>query len=343
VSCPPRRFIAVALLSLAVPALGAAAPHDLDRRLDPRQVSPLPSQIRRVEPAVVGIRVEVERDRPSAATLGTERWGSGVIFDADRGYVLTVSYVLLDAKRIEVSLRDGRKVPARLTGLDLEVGVGVARLEGAGPWPTAALGDSSAVTAGEVTGTVGVTDDGDLVATPSRVESVRSFAAAWEYMLDRAFIVTPYNAAFGGAALVNATGSVIGVTSLRLGEPPHVNLAIPIEKFLAGKDELLARGRVTSRAPRPWLGLYTESVSGGVAVSGLSPLSPARAAGLRPGDVIVALNGREVASREELYHALWQSPMDQDVQVMVRRPGGAREAISVRPIDRYRFYRTSDK
>jgi S1-C subfamily serine protease len=292
---------------------------------------------------VVGIRVEVERDRPSAATLGTERWGSGVIFDADRGYVLTVSYVLLDAKRIEVSLRDGRKVPARLTGLDLEVGVGVARLEGAGPWPTAALGDSSAVTAGEVTGTVGVTDDGDLVATPSRVESVRSFAAAWEYMLDRAFIVTPYNAAFGGAALVNAAGSVIGVTSLRLGEPPHVNLAIPIEKFLAGKDELLARGRVTSRAPRPWLGLYTESVSGGVAVSGLSPLSPARAAGLRPGDVIVALNGREVASREEFYQALWQSPMDQDVQVMVRRPGGSREAISVRPIDRYRFYRTSDK
>ena len=316
------RWAAVALLALAVPA--AAAPRDATPRLDPRQVSPLASHIRRVEPAVVGIRVDVPRDRPSAATLGVERWGSGVIFDANQGYLLTVSYVLLDASRIEVSLRDGRKVPARLVGLDLEVGVGVARLEGPGPWPAAVLGDSTAVAAGDATGTVGVSDDGALVATPSRVQAVRPFAAAWEYMLDRAFIVTPYNAAFWGAALVNTAGSVIGVTSLRLGEAPHVNLAIPMEKFLAGKDELLAQGRVKSRAPRPWLGLYTESVAGGVVVAGMSPLSPARASGLR------------------FYRELWQAPMDQDVRVIVRREGGT-EAITVRPLDRYRFYRTSDK
>jgi S1-C subfamily serine protease len=171
------RWAAVALLALAVPA--AAAPRDADRRLDPRQISPLASQIRRVEPAVVGLRVEVPRDRPSAATLGVERWGSGVIFDADQGYLLTVSYVLLDASRIEVSLRDGRKVPARLVGLDLEVGVGVARLDGRGPWPAATLGDSTMVAAGETTGTVGVSDDGELVATPSRVQAVRPFGAAW--------------------------------------------------------------------------------------------------------------------------------------------------------------------
>ena len=329
-------------LGLLLPTQAGAAPSDRDPRHDPRQVSPLASQIRRVEPAVVGIRVEVDRDRPSAATLGTERWGSGVIFDGDRGYALTVSYVLLDARRIEVVLRDGRRVGARLTGLDLEVGVGVVQLEGRGPWPAATLGDSRPVTAGEVTGTVGVSDDGDLVSTPSRVESVRSFAAAWEYMLDRAFIVTPYNAAFGGAALVNAAGSVIGVTSLRLGEAPHVNLAIPIEQFLAHKDDLLANGRVMGRAPRPWLGLYTESVPGGVAVSGLNPMSPARAAGIRAGDVIVALNGQPVTSREEFYRALWQAPMDRDVEMTVLR-SGARDNVAVRPADRYRFYRTSDK
>jgi S1-C subfamily serine protease len=336
------RWAAAALLAPALAAPAAAAPSDRDRRLDPSQVSPLPSHVRRVAPAVVGIRVEVPRERPSAATLGVERWGSGVIFDADQGYLLTVSYVLIDAARIEVLLRDGRKVPARLTGVDLEVGVGVARLEGAGPWPAASLGDSRGITAGEPTGTVGVSDEGDLVATPSRIQAVRPFAAAWEYMLDRAFIVTPYNAAFGGAALVDAAGRVVGVTSLRLGEAPHVNLAIPIEKFLAGKDELLARGRVTSRAPRPWLGLYTQPVDGGVGVAGMSPLSPARAAGLRPGDVIVELNGRAVGSREDFYRALWAAPLDQDVRVTVRR-GGATESITVRPMDRYRFYRTSDK
>jgi S1-C subfamily serine protease len=339
-----RALIGWAIVALLlVPAAPAdAAPRDSDRRHDPRDVSPLPSQVRRVAPAVVGIHVEIPRERPSAATLGVERWGSGVIFDADQGYLLTASYILLDAGRIVVSLRDGRRVPAVLTGLDLEVGVGVARLEGRGPWPAASLGDSTGVAVGDITGTVGVSSDGGLVATPSRVQAVRPFAAAWEYMLDRAFIVAPYNAAFGGAALVNAAGTVIGVTSLRLGEPPHVNLAIPIEKFLAGKDELLAQGRVMSRGARPWLGLYTEPVDGGVGVAGLSPMSPARAAGIRPGDIIVELNGRPVASREEFYRELWQSPMDQDVRVTVRRAGGT-EAIAVRPLDRYRFYRTSDK
>jgi S1-C subfamily serine protease len=341
-SSPRSRWVAVALIGLILPAPAAGAPRESDRRLEPSQVSPLPSQVRRVASAVVGIRVEVPRERPSAATLGVERWGSGVIFDADQGYLLTVSYVLLDAARIEVSLRDGRRVEARLTGLDLEVGVGVARLEGPGPWPAARLGDSTGVAAGATTGTVGVSEDGQLVATASRVQAVRPFAAAWEYMLDRAFVVAPYNAAFGGAPLVDAAGALIGVTSLRLGEGPHVNLAIPIEKFLAGKDELLSRGRVTSRGPRPWLGLYTEPADGGVAVAGLSPLSPGRAAGLRPGDVIVELNGRQVASREEFYRELWQSPMDQDVRVIVRRAGGT-QTITVRPMDRYRFYRTSDK
>jgi S1-C subfamily serine protease len=335
--------VTVALLGANPPPITSAAPRDVDRRLEPSRVSPLPSQVRRVEPAVVGIRVEVEPDRPSAATLGTERAGSGVIFDGDRGYVLTVSYLLLDAARIQVSLRDGRKVAARLAALDLEAGLAVARLEGSGPWPAATLGDSRAVAVGDVTGTVGVSEDGDLVATPSRVQAVRPFAAAWEYMLDRAFIVAPYNAAFGGAALVDTEGRVIGVTSLRLGESPqHVNLAIPIEQFLAAKDELVARGRVTSRAPRPWLGLYTEPGERGVVVSGLSPLSPARAAGLRPGDVIVQVNGRRVASREDFYRTLWQGEVDRDVHVTVERPGG-RHAITVRPIDRYRFYPTSDR
>ena len=339
---PTLAWITVALLGLAVPALVSAAPRDVDRRLEPSRVSPLPTQVRRVEPAVVGIRVEVEAGRPSAATLGTERAGSGVIFDGDQGYVLTVSYLLLDAARIQVSLRDGRTVPARLIGLDLEVGVAVARLEGTGPWPAATLGDSRAVRAGDVTGTVGVSDEGDLVATASRVQAVRPFAAAWEYMLDRAFVVAPHNPAFGGAALVDAAGAVIGITSLRLGEAPHVDLAIPIETFLAGKDELVARGRVTSRAPRPWLGLYTAPDARGVVVSGLSPLSPARAAGVRPGDVIVQVNGRQIASREDFYHTLWQSGLDQDVQVTVERLGG-RHAITVRPVDRYRFYRAPDK
>lgn len=340
-----RRTFAATLVVLVVLspwAMIQAAPREHGARPEPGQLSPLPSYVRRVEPAVVGIAVQVPPHRPSAATLGVERRGSGIIFDARAGYALTVSYLLLDADLIEVTLRDGRKVPAKLVGLDLEVGLGVVKLQGSGPWPAAPLGDSARAGAGDVAGTVGVSEDGNLVATAGRIDAVRPFAAAWEYMLDRAFVVSPHNRAFGGATLVDAGGRVIGITSLRLGEPPYVNLAIPIEKFLPVKDELLSRGRVVSRPSRPWLGLYTISHGGGLVVAGVSPIGPARDAGFHPGDVIVRLNGAKVESQEDFYTRLWRGAVDEEVQVVVQRAARF-EAISVRPTDRYRIYRTSDR
>ena len=338
-----RRLAVVALVSLFLPAAVLAVPKDSPPRPDAGRVSALPSYIRAVEPAVVGIHVEVPRDRPSVLTLGPERWGSGVIFDANAGYALTVSYVLLDAERIEVSLRDGRNVAAKLVGLDLEVGLGVIKLQGAGPWPAASFGESAKVAVGDITGTVGVADDGGLVANSGKIDAVRPFTASWEYMLDRAFVVSPYNTAFGGAALVDANGRVIGITSLRLGEAPYVNLAIPIEKFVKDKDELCDKGRVVSRRPRPWLGLYTIArEGGGVIVAGVSPFGPAGAVGIRRGDVIMRLNGEKVTSQEDFYARLWQGSLDQEVQLVVVRESGF-AAVSVRPADRYRVYRTSGR
>ncbi len=317
----PHSVLRAAVLLLAVPALLGAAPNGGAPRPDPNRVSSLPSHIERVAPAIVGVHVEVAPDRPSVATLGAERWGSGVVFD-EAGYALTVSYVLLDAAWIHVTLRGGRKVPARLVGLDLESGLGVIKLEGPGPWPAAALGDSTGTAVGDVTGTVGLDADGTLVAVPGKVRAIRPFAASWEYMLDRAFLVAPYSPVFGGAALVDAAGAVVGMTSLRLGEAPFVNLAIPIEQFLAGKDELISKGRVESRRPRP--------------------IGPARTAGFRPGDVIVRVNGAEVSSQAEFYRRLWLGPVEQDVQLVVMRAARL-EAITVRPVDRYRLLKTSDR
>ena len=335
---PSVRRAAIAACVLALPVLVWAAP-----RGEPRPATPaVPLAARGVVPAMVGIRVEVPRDRPSAATLGLQRWGSGVIFAAD-GHVLTVSYVLLDAERIEVTLRDGRVVPARLVGLDLEVGLGVLKLSLPGPWPAAPLGDSTTVTRGQPTVTVGVDEEGDLVATAGRVEDVRSFSASWEYLLDRAFIVAPANAAFGGAALLDGNGRVIGITSLRIEPPGPSNLAIPIEKFLAAKDELLAKGRVASRPPRAWLGLYTQTHEGrGLVVVGASPAGPAVTAGFQRGDVIVRLGGQAVTSQEDFYARLWERRPGEEVVVIVRRENRF-EAITVRPADRYRIFRTNER
>lgn len=337
---PPALLAAVLLLGF--PALLAAVPKGAEPRLDPNRISSLPSHIERVAPSIVGIHVEVPPDRPSAATLGNDRWGSGVIFD-QAGYALTVSYVLLDAAWIDVTLRDGRKVPAKLVGLDLESGLGVVKLDAPGPWRAATLGDSTRMAVGDVTGTVSLDDDGTLVAVPGKVREIKPFAASWEYMLDRALFVAPYSPAFGGAALVDATGAVVGITSLRLGEAPFVNLAVPIEQFLGGKEELIAKGRVGSRRPRPWIGLYTRDLAGGgVVVAGVSPIGPARAAGFRPGDVIVRVNGTEVSSQAEFYRRLWLGLVGQDVQLVVMREARL-ETITVRPVDRYGLLTTSDR
>src|SRR2546425_977150 len=196
-------------------------------------------------------------------------------------------------------------------GLDLDTGLGVIKLEDPGPWPVATLGRSEEAVAGMRTGTVGIDDDGDLVHVVGQLQAIQRFSAYWEYMLDRAFVISPASPGWGGSAVVNERGEVVGVVSLRLGEPPYTNLAIPIEKFVPGKDELIGAGRIVSRPPRPWLGLYAVEAHGGLFVSEVSPLGPAARAGVLKGDRIVRVNGVAVQSREGFYLELW-SP----------RPGG---------------------
>jgi S1-C subfamily serine protease len=336
-----RARIATALLALLlVPTLVPAAPTTRERRFDPRRAPVMPTYVQRVEPTLVGLHVTAAPDRPSSARLGSQRFGTGVVFDA-RGYAVTVSYVVLDAVRIEARLRDGRTVPARLVGLDLDAGLAVVQLEGRGPWPAAELAASGDLRVGAVTGTAGVDEDGELVHASTTLTAVRRFSAFWEYMLDRALMLTPSMPSWGGSAALDERGRVVGIVSLRLGDAPHVSLAIPSEKLLAVKDELIAAGRVVSRRPRPWLGLYTAAEDGRVLVDGFNESGPARTAGFRKGDQIVAVNGISVGTQEEFYEALWRRQAGETIEVSVRRQERVR-VIPVRSIDRHRLFRAAD-
>jgi S1-C subfamily serine protease len=191
------------------------------------------------------------------------------------------------------------------------------------------------------TATVGVDEDGDLVQVPGAVHAIRRFAASWEYMLDRALIVAPASPQWGGSAVVNDRGEVIGIASLRLGEAPHVNLAIPAEKFLPVKDELITAGRVASRPPRPWLGIYTADMQDGLVVSDLSPVGPASRAGVLKGDRVLRVNGVAVGSQAEFYQQLWARRAGDVIEVTVRRDGRVR-VIRVTSIDRHMLYRVGE-
>jgi S1-C subfamily serine protease len=189
------------------------------------------------------------------------------------------------------------------------------------------------VVAGHRTATVGVDEDDELVYVTGSVQSIRRFAGSWEYMLDRALIVQPSSPSWGGSAVVDDAGRVIGMASLRIGDP-HVNLAIPIDLFTPVKDEIIAAGRVVSRPPRPWLGLHTVPTPRGLLVEGFSPAGPAATAGFRPGDRIVALNGVTIGSQEHFYEVLWRGQAGDVVRVAVQREEGV-EVIAVQSADRY--------
>jgi S1-C subfamily serine protease len=214
----------------------------------------------------------------------------------------------------------------------------VVKLEGAGPWPAATLGESRDATPGMRTGTIGVDEHNELVYVTGAVESIRRFSSFWEYMLDRALLVAPASPSWGGSAVVDAGGHVIGISSLRIGKSPYVNLAIPVEQFVPIKDELIAVGRVVSRRPRPWLGLYTAATEGGVIVEGVAPVGPAAGAGFRKGDRIVSVNGITVESQEHFYQVLWRGQAGDVIRIAVQR-GPALHVIPVGSMDRYRLLR----
>ena len=337
------KWLGALLLFLAVvaPVLAMAVPALREQRNDPRFASELPSFVERVHTAVVGLRVRAAEDGPSAATLGTQRFATAVIFDR-RGFAVTVSYALLDAVSIEARPRGAQTVAARLVGIDLESGLGVVKLEGSGPWPVAPLGQSRDALPGARTGTVGLDEDGNVVWVAGTLQEIRRFSASWEYMLDRAFVVAPGSPSWAGSAVVDAGGNLIAIASLRLGQHPHVNLAIPLEKFLPVKDELIAMGRVVSRPPRPWLGLYTVEDTGGLTIDGFSPVGPARGAGLRKGDRIVGVNGVPVTGRAEFYEQVWRGRAGDAIALSIVRDAALR-VVSVRSVDRRQLFRTTSR
>ncbi|MBI3637043.1 MAG: serine protease [Candidatus Rokubacteria bacterium] len=330
-----------ALALLALPAAALAVGRPAAPRPDTRDLPAMPSYVQRVEPAVVALKVRADAKAPSSARLGRERFASAIVFDA-RGYAVTVSYAVIDALTIEAQTRTGQTLPARVTAIDFESGLAIVRLEGAGPFPVAPVGDSKDLANGTLTGTVGVDEDNDLVWVSGNVNGVRRFSAYWEYMLDRAIFVAPGSSSWAGSAVVNERGEVVGIVSLRLGQAPHVNLAIPIERLIAVKDELITAGRIVSRPPRPWLGLYTIVIDGAVLVDDVSPSGPARAAGFRKGDRIVGVNGVTVDTQEEFYEALWRGRAGDVIRVTVRREDAVR-TIRVRSIDRHELLRGSGR
>ena len=320
------------LLGLVLASTVGAAPPPASEvpRLEPGATVGTPSAVTRARPAVVAIQTTVPAGRPSTATLGEERAGSATVIEPD-GLAVTVGYLVLEAARIDVTLADGRRTTARVVGHDFESGLALIRLDPAGaPYAAARLGRSDALAAGQPAAIVGVGTPAPAAGIMVRVTSIGPFVAYWEYLLERAVFVAPQHPAFGGAALVDPDGALVGVVSLRL-ETGH--LAIPIDLLGPVRESIVRTGR-PARPGRPWLGIRAVGIDGGIGVASVSPTGPAHAAGLRPGDVILRVNGERVADVEGFYRRLWAQPVGKPLDLGVWRDG-ALATVTVNPRDRY--------
>ena len=134
----------------------------------------------------------------------------------------------------------------------------------------------------------------------------RPFAGYWEYLLEEAMFTAPPHAQFGGAALINRRGQLVGIGSLILnrgkahGRPEPTNMFIPVDDLKPILDELLANGR--RKAPsHPWLGLFFEEYRGRIFVTRVAPDGPGQDAGMAVGDLILGIDGEVASSLADFY------------------------------------------
>jgi S1-C subfamily serine protease len=291
--------------------------------------------VHRLLPTTAHVAARVAATHPSARILGTERMGSAVVVDP-AGLLLTVNYVVMGARRVRVTMTDGRRHDARVVAQDFDNGLALLRTAATG-LSTARLASSADLTPGASVFAVAATGPTERRVSGGLVTDLGEFEAYWEYVLERGIVSSAANPGFGGGPLFDLRGAVVGVVSLNLEGIGRESLAIPVEYFTQHRAELLQFGRVTSRRRRAWIGVFPHAVEERLVVAGLVPDGPGERAGLQEGDVIVRVDDEEVASRRALYAALWRHRPGERVCLEVMREARL-ERVEVMAQDRSDFY-----
>jgi len=282
--------------------------------------------------ALVRVHATVPAEATTAATLGTEREGNGILIDSG-GLILTIGYLIIEADHIDVETTEGT-FPAEFVGYDGDTGFGLVRapaLRGAHPMP---LGESAGIDVGDPLQVEGFGQD----TQPVRVISRSEFVGSWEYLLENAIYAAPAYSDFGGAALVSdgklvGVGSILATFSLSGVGRVACNMFVPVDILKPILQELVRSGR-SGLPARPWLGVSTAETEGRVVVTMVTPGGPAERAGIRRGDVILTVERTPVAGIAEFYRRLWAAG-SAGVSVKIRvLQGDSIRDVDVKSVDR---------
>lgn len=279
--------------------------------------------IEHVLPSTVSIHVLAPQQHRSAQLLGTERMGSGAVIDAS-GFILTVNYIVIGASRVRVSLLDNTQHDAEVVAQDFPTGIAVLKISGTS-LPAVPLQSSAALKAGDEVFLVASAGEGNSRRTNGGgLTSAGPFDAYWEYGLDRALLCTAMNPGLGGGPMFDMKGRMVGVVSLNLGEVGKFSLAIPVENFLDHSEELIRYGRRVTRPSRAWIGMYSYVLREHLVIAGVLPDGPGDKAGLKAGDVLLAVDDVEITDRHTFYESLWKHRAGESIVFRVFRTNAVR-------------------
>mgnify|MGYP006276889577 FL=1 len=287
----------------------------------------------------------------SSGSLRERGQGSGVIFDAGKGLVLTNAHVVDQADRVEITLADGRQLDGQVVGSDAVTDLAVVRLSGGRGLKAAALGDSEALEVGDWAIALGSPYGLERTVTLGIISSLHrdintlGFADKRLDLIQTDAAINPGNS---GGPLINAAGEVIGINTLvRSGPGAGLGFAIPIN-LARGVADQLSRGSVVVH---PYLGLQLVPLTArrarennrdpdallqlperdGALVQRVIDDSPAEAAGLRRGDLVVAVDEQSISDPRELLQLVERAAVGEPLDLAVIR--GQRELhLAISPV-----------
>jgi S1-C subfamily serine protease len=283
----------------------------------------------KLSPSVAKIEVVESSRRPSGAGEARRAGGSGFIFTPD-GLALTNSHVVHNASHIEVSLADGRRLPAQLVGEDPATDLAIVRADAPG-LVAAELGDSQKLRVGQLAIAIGNPYGFQYTVTAGVISALGRSLRSYSGRLIDDVIQTDasLNPGNSGGPLVSSSGQVIGVNTATIMGAQGLCFAIGINtaKFVASR--LLQYGRIqrasigveaqTVPLHRRLVRFYELEKDTGVIVLAIESRSPAEKAGLRAGDVIVALAGQSVAGVDDLYRLLAEAQPSTSTSITILR------------------------